>query len=124
MVEELQDLDLTAHLLVHLELADAIAIQYLDGHLVPGELVLGHCGANSRVTLRLATDGGAQAARPGTAEEGWIRRHEAAARQPRGMAAGSKRVCLRGQAVTRSVWACYARRTLPKLPMPKFLPRR
>jgi hypothetical protein len=40
VVEELQDFDLSSHLLIHVELADARPIQDLDRHLVAGQLVL------------------------------------------------------------------------------------
>ena len=43
VVEELEDLDLAAHLLVHLQLADAAAVEDLDSHLVASQLVLSHC---------------------------------------------------------------------------------
>mmetsp|Transcript_10454 Transcript_10454/g.43278 ORF Transcript_10454/g.43278 Transcript_10454/m.43278 type:complete len:343 (+) Transcript_10454:2484-3512(+) len=40
--EQPQDLDLPANLLLHVDGLDLLAVQDLDGHLVPGEDVLGH----------------------------------------------------------------------------------
>ena len=43
VVEELEDLDLAAHLLVHVQLPDPVPVQDLDRNLLAGQLVLGHC---------------------------------------------------------------------------------
>ena len=50
VVEELEDLDLAPHLLVHVQLPDTVAVQNLDCNFVASQLVL--CDCTPRHTLR------------------------------------------------------------------------
>ena len=55
VVEELEDLDLAPHLLVHVQLPDTVAVQNLDCNLVASQLVL--CNYTPRHSLRIQAGG-------------------------------------------------------------------
>ena len=56
MVEELEDLDLTPDLLIHIQLPNAVAVEDLDRHLVPCQLVLSHCAHTSGSRVKMLLD--------------------------------------------------------------------
>jgi hypothetical protein len=49
MVEQLQDLDLSPHFLVHIKLPDPVSVEDLDRHLVARQLVLCHCTSSNQM---------------------------------------------------------------------------